>query len=379
MTLEKVCKKLLIHDPFWGLFLLGLNKVPTHKVRTMAVAPNGIGVDLLVNEDFWNSLSDTEQPALLLHELHHLAFDHIFMGKDFPDKDRFNVAADLEVNCYIEGLPPNDGHPDVKMFGLPENQGTKWYYDNLPPAGRWAGFGFGSLTDDHSTWKEFDIQSPAVQELMQNQINTMLVEAAKQTEKQQGKVPGCLTEKIARLQKVQPRVYDWKSHFRRVLGTEIEVKLKKTYQRSSKRFPNSPGVRFMKRVAILVGVDTSGSVSQKELVEFFCEIEHIRRTGARVHVIECDTKIHKEWDYTGKQDIVITGRGGTKFDPMIEYYRKHKKEYTCFVLFTDGGADVDHLNVPNNDMLWLISSRGEQKRYPGKAIYMPKRNDTDQN
>ena len=54
------------------------------------------------------------------------------MGSDFSDQQRFNIAADAEVNCYIEGLPPNDGHVDVNKLGLPPRQGAKWYYNNMP-------------------------------------------------------------------------------------------------------------------------------------------------------------------------------------------------------------------------------------------------------
>lgn len=378
---------------------MGLNKRVTDRIPTLAVAKNGIGVELLINNDFWEGLSDTEQLAVLLHELHHIAFGHMFMGMDFPDQDRFNIAADAEVNCYIEGLPPNDGHVDVHNYGLPEKQGAKWYYENLPNFGQQpqnggqSGEGSGTpsgenseggstpkLVDDHSPWKDFKRASQAQQELVKNQIDGMLKQAAVQTIKQRGTIPNCLKEKIDELLKERPRIYDWKSQFRRVLGTEIEIKLKKTYQRESRRFTGSPGVRFKKKVRILVAIDTSGSVSDTELSEFFSEIMHIYRAGASVHVIECDAQIHGEWEFTGFRDVVITGRGGTDFAPAVNYYREHIKEYTMFVFFTDGCAPIDDLRVPNNDMTWVITSNGERQNYPGKVIYIPASpEDTDSN
>lgn len=383
MQLERMCKRLLIKEPFWGLFMLGLNKTYSNTVPTLGVGKCGIGVELLVNEGFWNSLSDTEQMAILLHELHHISLGHLLMGNDFSDKERFNIAADAEVNCYIEGLPPNDGHVDAKKMGLPERQGTKWYYEHMPnfqspqpnpqsgSSGAGAGIPKPNLSDDHSKWKEFDRMSETQRELTKAQINSQLKQAAEQTMKTRGTIPHCLEEIIKALFKDRPRIYDWKAHFRRMLGTEIETKFKKTYQRESKRFTGAPGIKMKRKVKILVAVDTSGSVSNKELAEFFAEINHIYKAGAQVHVIECDADIHSKWEFTGSQDIKITGRGGTDFAPAVDYYREHKKDYTMFVFFTDGYAPIEGLNVPNNDMLWVITSNGQRQDYPGKVIYIP--------
>lgn len=393
MQLEKICKKLIIKEPFWGLFMLGLNKSYSNAVPTLGVRKAGIGVELLVNEEFWNTLSDTEQLAILLHELHHISFGHIMMGRDFSDHQRFNIAADAEVNCYIEGLPPNDGHVDVKNYGLPEMKGTKWYYNNLPQFdnNKQSAVNKGSgdssdtphnnaqmpnLVDDHSKWKEFSNMSEAQRELVQTQIHTQLKNAAVQTMKQRGTIPGCLSELIKKLLKERPRVYDWKAHFRRMLGTEIETKFKKTYQRESKRFSGAPGLKMKRRISILVAVDTSGSVSTQELSEFFSEINYIHKAGALVTVIECDTTVRSKWEFKGTQDIQISGRGGTDFAPAVNYYREHLKEYTMFVFFTDGYAPTDHLVVPNNDMLWVITSDGKEQDYPGKAIFIPKMEDS---
>lgn len=72
MQLFKACKELLITDPFYGFFLLNLRKEivsRNHKIKTAGVGPNGINFTLYVNEDFWEKLTDTEQIALLKHEV----------------------------------------------------------------------------------------------------------------------------------------------------------------------------------------------------------------------------------------------------------------------------------------------------------------------
>jgi len=382
MQFEKACKRLIIRDAFWGILMLGLNKEHTTKVETLAVAKEGIGLKLLINDDFWNSLNDAEQTAILLHELHHICFGHMLMSPDFPDHEKFNLACDAEVNQYIEGLPQNDGHVDIKLLGLPEKQGAKWYYEHWPSKPKASGDGSDSsgssdgefspnLIDDHSAWKEFERASDSQKELIKAQVEGIIKQAAEQTQKSRGKIPAYLKEYIDNLLKERPRIYNWKAQFRRMLGTEIDTTIRRTHKRESKRFDFSPGIKFNRKISILVAIDTSGSVSDEELSEFFSEIMYIKRAGAKVTVLEFDADVHSVWEFKGFQNIKITGRGGTDFEPPVDWYRQHRKDYTMFVMFTDGYAPINNLNVPNNNMTWVITSSGERKDYPGKVIYIP--------
>ena len=51
MDIYKCIKKLLIREPFYGIFMLGLNKVPSKEISTAAVRLNGINPELLINEE----------------------------------------------------------------------------------------------------------------------------------------------------------------------------------------------------------------------------------------------------------------------------------------------------------------------------------------
>jgi len=59
-----------------------------------------------------------------------------------------------------------------------------------------------------------------------------------------------------------------------MIGTVQDIELKKTRKRESIRFPNASGLKHKKRSNICVVVDTSGSVSNRELEDFFSEIHH---------------------------------------------------------------------------------------------------------
>jgi predicted metal-dependent peptidase len=226
--------------------------------------------------------------------------------------------------------------------------------------------------DDHSTWKRFDDIPEATKQLMQNNINTILKNTAEQVEKMRGTIPGEFSELIEKLRQKKPEVFNWKAYFRRLLGSIYDVNIRSTRRKESKRFFGAAGIQHKKKVSILVAIDTSGSVSQKELQEFFSEIDYAYKAGARITILQCDTRINGIEDYDGKNIPEIKGRGGTDFNPPVDYYVKHKKEYASLIYFTDGEAPLPTKHPQG--MVWVISSMGYHQDYPGKSIYIPKDN-----
>lgn len=382
MEIEKSFKRLLIKDPFYGLFCLSLPKVVTRKIPTLCVTQQGINCQLNINPDFWGQFNDDEQIALLKHELGHIALQHIFLVDSFPDKKGFNIAADCEVNSNIENLPAGacTAQELSSKLGvhLENNMGTKAYYEALtgnrqqkanaqnPQSPCNGGQGGESEqdspsssspseapesdekekkeppsppqqdsekpkeeepqkapeqypdelkddfnpVDDHTTWKDFQRLPEANKQLMQNNINSILKQTAEQVERSRGTIPGEFVSLIEKLREKKPPVFDWKSYFRRMLGSIYDINLRMTRRKESKRFEGNAGVQHKKKVSILVAVDTSGSVSDRELQEFFAEIDHVYKAGARVTIIECDTKINSITEYDGKTLPKIHGRGG---------------------------------------------------------------------
>lgn len=215
--------------------------------------------------------------------------------------------------------------------------------------------------DDHSTWPRTSTDEDMQQ--LQEAIDTMMVFAADEVEKAHGTVPGEIAGKITELRKRRPKpVADWKRYFRRYIGHEFSEFLRKSKKRESRRFPDAPGNRLRRKSHILVAIDTSGSVSMTEYREFFGQIRTLMAT-ATFHVVECDVEIQHEYEFNGRIQEVLHGGGGTDFEPVIDYFNKHKKLYDALIYFTDGGADIP-ADTPK-ETLWVISSQGiqEAKRY----------------
>lgn len=446
MTLEKACKIILFNKPFFGLFLLGMNKEYSTRIPTAAVSKKGIGVELLVNEEFWNGLSDKFQEGVLMHEVYHLCFNHLLMWDLYANKSILGLAADLEVNSYID----RDVLPEDCIFnedyGLPPMLGLKKYYEilniinNMPNTSDGDGEsgkngdqkddqdngngesssnqndkqnnGNGESSSDqsnnqnnedgqsaqnivdglssknkqdlkdlinnqdftHKEWKDFDDLSDAEKELVKNQINHIAKQAAEQIQKTRGSIPAGLTEFIDSLFKIKPAIFNWKAYFRRLLGTVIDVELKKTRKKESNRFEDASGLRHKRKSNIFLVIDTSGSVSDSDLCDFFSEINHIYKAGTNVTICECDAEVQRIYEYTGKWDGTCSGRGGTIMTPAIKEFNKRRRDYQTVIFFTDGYIESNPEKIMGK-AVWIITSDGDQARkFPGKTIFIPKNN-----
>jgi predicted metal-dependent peptidase len=66
--LAKASKDLMLKEPFYGLFLIMLNKQWSKQVPTAGVSRLGINYQLYLNEEFWDSLEAKQHIGLLKHE-----------------------------------------------------------------------------------------------------------------------------------------------------------------------------------------------------------------------------------------------------------------------------------------------------------------------
>ena len=128
-------------------------------------------------------------------------------------------------------------------------------------------------------------------------------------------------------------------------------------------------MKIKQRKHILAAIDTSGSVNQAELKEFLHEIYHMHKTGSEVTIIQCDTVIRKVAKFNPREDLTIHGRGGTIFQPVINYYNEHQNKFSCLMYLTDGEASTPR-NAKGN-ILWVLSSQSQMNNdLPGSVIQL---------
>jgi predicted metal-dependent peptidase len=401
--LSGICKRFFMVEPFYGLFLMSIRKEFSEKIPTAAVTinPNNYVIVLLLNPTFWSSLDKDQQYALLKHELLHICLYHLYLlSEGNYEKQRFNIAADIEVNQYVDNnvlktfsekpillenfkqyLPPVPNSEDLKQ------KGAIWYYNNLNlPQQEFncsnseCNQGKSNQQGDdpsHSFWEEMKELSDGEKDLIKNKIDSTLIESYNSLPSEhRGILPGSIVDRIKKLL-MNKQFFNWKSFLKNFVGGSSEIFTKKSRYKPSKRFEDASSIKVKKRKKVLVAIDTSGSVSREELVEFLSVIHTIHNSGNIIDIIQCDSSIaHKPIQYKkGVEDLVIYGRGGTYFDPPITYLNQHQKDYIALIYFTDGEAPSPEV-MPAKSTLWVLSPQTRLNpenlsNFPGKVIKIP--------
>jgi len=388
-SLAKASKELMLKEPFYGLLLMSLNKIWSNKLPTAGVRLNKINYELAINPDFWESLPMEQKVGVLKHELLHIGFFHLVNFTKYANKKVLNIAMDLEINQYIErSMLPEDGmfldtFPELE---LEERKGTRYYYDKLMELAQEQEETMQCIMNaisngesecelpngqkinipDHD-WEEIEQLDEATKKLIESQTKHIVEQVADQVQKSRGVIPGEFEELLERLKQIDPPKFDWKGYMRRFAGKSVKTYTKKSRRKYNKRLPENPGLKIRRHKHILAAIDTSGSVSTNELKEFLNELYHMKKTGADVTIIECDTAISYIGKFDPKKDLEIHGRGGTDFQPVIDYYNEHQKEYSCLFYFTDGECSAPE--GAKGNILWVLSSRGDAyEELPGQVI-----------
>lgn len=387
-TLSKICKDLIFDQPFYGYVLLGLQKEFTEKVKTAGVGINGINFKLYINPTFWNSLTIEKKKGLILHELNHIVFFHLTDFNHLLNKDVSNIAKDIEINQKIDRdfLPDNGCFlEDFTEYGLEPNEGTNSYYKKLMQSddvkeqlgGESGGTGEGQFENGQGKpievpqheWSEIENASESQKKLMERQIAETISNAIEQVKKSQGKYPIDVEQRINKILKPEPPKFNWRAYLRRFVGSSIKTSMKKTMRKKSLRFEHDFGLRVMQYSHILVGIDSSASVSDKEIKEFLNELHHMYKSGHEFTLIFADTEMQEPIKYNPKKELVLKKRGGTDFNPIVNYYRENKTKFSTLIYLTDGEAPIPEKPVKN--MLWVlstISSDADHLKSCGKVI-----------
>lgn len=388
--ISKITTRILLKEPFYGHFMLGMPKAFDAGIATACVSllPTNI-IKLSVNADFWKSLNENHQYGLIKHEVLHLVLKHLFMQRDYTNKALFNIAADLVVNQYIPDTQLPKGAVTLRMFAyfkplynieMEPLQSTSYYYKKLldalqsspqmPLAEFAATHGpFTSLSDlldeaqehqkKHARWRQFESLTHAEVKIMEYQLYNQVKNLMDRFQKKAtgfGHLPAHLVAYLHDfLKSYQPQV-DWKRVLKKFAASSTSSFVKNTLRRPSKRYGTTPGIKIKRHHRLLIAIDTSGSVPMEDIQAFFGEVHHIWKQGAEVIVTECDADIQNTYSYTGQLPKKVSGRGGTNFTPPISLANKEIRP-DGIVYFTDGCASPPDVKS-RCPVLWVITSNG---------------------
>lgn len=395
MDISKSFKEIIWSSPFYGIFLSMMNKF-WDSVDNIRVIKKLMSYEIAMNEEYFESISADNRRAHILHEVIHIALMHPLRIRDFEHKELAHFAMDIVVNQYIEPIwwencPVNymvlDDLKNMNLQGIinPDdilpNQDVKYYYDilvkvseNISEEFSASYFGESNIQTGPS-WNEYYSLSDIEHKLLTKVTEGMLTNTRDAVSRGRGNVPGELSGIFEIIDREEPPVFNWKEYLRKFVGQCLSTDVQTTRRKENHRFIESPGKRVKQLTKILVAIDTSGSVDDEMLAEFFYELVHINNTGVEVDVMQCDAKFHEPKpikEYTEDSIVVLQGRGGTSFDPPCDYYMERLNEYQAIVYFTDGECSPPNSDPPN--MLWIIpEDHYEGGLLPGTVIKYSKK------
>ena len=247
------------------------------------------------------------------------------------------------------------------MYNLPDGQNYEWYVKQLiqqrpeEKEDKNADGEGTALKNDipnnkdngyTSLWEEDPMQMCEINEIILSSTNW-------------GSVPGQMVEVI--YQSTRGRV-KYESILREFYASALSDNRRLTRSRPSRRFGFEQMGSFYKYMPkLIVALDCSGSVSSENLGIYLHILSQFFKYGIQgIDVITFDTIVNKEvtkLKKTKDKQIAIKGRGGTDFQPVVDYFCKHI-DYDGMMIVTDGYAPVPQVpSFLKNKLLWIIDNK----------------------
>lgn len=354
------------------------------------------GFKIMIDPDFFRRNNLEENLWGLSHETLHILFGHINLGKlTGKDPQLFNIAADGVINatlrvCNIGQEPPNVISSDYSgnvTFKLNDkeirvnechkknvldvyDELLKHCQENPPPKGS-GGEGNGSGKDDSKTFDNHNHKKLTPEEV-DEQRQKMSDKAAEG--KLRGNMPGWLADKLGKM--LEGKI-NWKDE---LLEEMIPlIKSLPTFRKPRRRNPNPdiflPG-NVREGIKLSVGIDTSGSIGERERAYFLGEIASIYEQfpvgSVEMTVYFHHTECYHKIEMSGMEELkgYQFQSGGTDHHDIMEKMVEDGTNYAVFL--TDGYSSFPSMKeIPN--ILWIVTEKDGMEQIPegfGKKIHV---------
>lgn len=318
----------------------GLVMVGTSEVRDDIPTAMTNGRDRFYGRSFVESLTDQEVVGVVLHELLHVAYQHNWLWGHLwkQDPKRANIAADLCINQEIKDLEQKHRDfiklPDAGLYD-PQYKGldTGEIYRRLKEQGEDGGEGG---FDEH----DFDQLSDEEKEVVGAEIDQAIRQGALLAGKMGGEESRLIQELTA------PKI-DWREQLREFMSAVSQGHDDSTWRRPNRRWLGEdlymPSSISESMGCLVVGIDTSGSITGELVSSFLSEVVGICQNVQPevLHLIECDAKVqsHKVFDsasLSGVESIrELHGGGGTDMREIFKLVATNQLKPEAIIVLTD--------------------------------------------
>ena len=362
--------RLVLDHPFFGSIAMRLDYVEVPNHPTCFTNGRIMGY----NPDFIQSCTLDEVTGIIAHEVMHLAMKH-HLRRQERDPMTWNQACDFTINDILKEagfILPKDALYDatyaeqaaeriyatlIKTKQQDQNTGGGQNQQQSDDQNQQQSGGQGQQPSQQSSggqgqpqpqpqpgWGEVQdaLDKDATEEEQQQAEEDwdLTVANAYQAAKSIGNVPGNIAQMVEAAKKSKT---DWREVLRDFMEKTV-CRDDYTWMTPNRRYGESsfvlPSLADGEEIPqIVVGVDTSGSVSAKELEQYAAEIASILEDfQCTFKVIYCDTRVRHVQDLTYEElpfKLEARGGGGTQLAPIFDYIDENHIEAQAVIVFSD--------------------------------------------
>ena len=364
---------------FFGALMLFATIYPDKSIDTAATD----GKKIIVNEKFLASLTSSEQNALMLHEVLHMALLHV-TRRGQRDPYIWNIAADIVVNDLITRNTkfqlPKGAIKEKKYM----DKSVEFIYEDLLKKDKYKKIVFNSAfrdilaekidsdKDKNSALSDGEIEeietfwSDKLQVLQNDDLADQ-----KYGSNTTGGMPMGMAREVESI--LEPEI-DWRHALWKYVG-KTPADFDDLDRRFLYRGLYLEGL-LTEALEVSVCVDTSGSVSEELIDQFVAEIKGILSSYPHVKCdfFFCDSELSGPFEISSFEEIpVLRGGGGTSFKPFFKYLEKANNNlmgsHKISIYLTDGYEEFPKF-IPKDPVMWLVSKDGEEtSKFPfGEVI-----------
>lgn len=323
------------------------------------------GLTIWCNPHWFMEQHPDTRAGVIRHELEHIARLHMLRQGSRNNK-LWNYACDYRINNDMEdeGIFFKGFKPYVDRARFPRDMSEEQIYEELlkdatfVPMFGWGEKGdMGPGPDEEGKARPLPKVEDVVEKVAQARAHSVMAKGA-------GELPAFLAQVLNQF--ISAKV-PWQQYVQAWLTDKQHNG--RTWRRPNRRYSHiympSKYVDDGRLAHVIFYLDVSGSISQKEAVQFVSEFQYVHRVfrPEKITLVQFNTQITKSQSWTADDEIdeiEILGSGGTSLECVREHINEH--EPTLAVVFSDlECAPMGEPDLPT-DMLWIVSNN------PGASV-----------
>lgn len=376
---------IVIQHPFFATLILPMRITADPALPTFA--STNCFDRISYNPAWTRALTLKQLGYVLMHEVTHIALLHA-LRQGARKHNRWNHAADYAANAMLDEVQGSNGQPLYERpekilipgLGVCSLLTADWVkglsaeeiYDKLPDHQGGAGAQPGTCGE---TCHLDPSPGPTEDQIEQLTDRVIAAHEAWVASHQRGTMPASLLRLIERLRAAK---VPWTRLLHQFAGSALAKEDFSLFPPHKRWLYEDdiirPSMRSPSIGALVVSVDTSGSISQAMLQAFAAEVAKLATLSEETLLLTHDAAVHQVIRTSELPHFLKTldfkGGGGTSHVPVFDYLREHRLRPDLFIALTDLESDYPDWK-PSFPVLWTTSEDHGSPPPWGRVIVIP--------